>query len=87
MAVIDLALFILQNHTDLEEPRNVHSEIFPASYDTCLVTGIKAEILSDTEEEEYPAPMTFLGTKAEPEVSCFFVYQVMGVFYLSTQCS
>lgn len=73
IAIIDVALFILQNHTDLEEPRGVCSEICPVPRDTSPAISIKAEVLSDTEEEEYPAPVTFLGIEAEPEVSCVLV--------------
>jgi hypothetical protein len=68
----DVALFILQNHTDLEEPQGACSEICPALHDTSSDISIKAEVLSDT-EEEYPTPITFMGIKAEPEVSCVSV--------------
>jgi hypothetical protein len=37
--------------------------------------NIKAEEVSDTEEEEEdPMPITFLELKAEPEVSCMSLY-------------
>jgi hypothetical protein len=31
---------------------------------------MKAEVPSDVEEEDNPVPLTFVGIKAEPEVSC-----------------
>jgi hypothetical protein len=31
---------------------------------------MKAGVFSDAEEEEDPVPLTFVGIKAEPEVSC-----------------
>jgi hypothetical protein len=64
-----MALVVLQNSTVFEEAQGVCSEICPASHDTSPAISIKAEKLSDTKEEEYPVPITFMGIKAEPEVS------------------
>jgi hypothetical protein len=65
------ALFVLQNPTDLEKVQGLPSEICPASsHDAYPAVSIKAEIFSDAEEEEYPVPLTFVGIKVEPEVSC-----------------
>jgi hypothetical protein len=48
--------------------------MFPvASCDTYQTLSIKAKVFSDAEEEEYPVPLTFVGIKAEPEVSCVSV--------------
>jgi hypothetical protein len=64
-------LVVLQNPPDLEKVRGLHSEICPASsHDAYPAVRIKAEVLSDAEEEEYPVPLTFVEIKAEPEVSC-----------------
>jgi hypothetical protein len=51
------------------------SEECPAySDDTCPAIRIKHEVLSDAEEEEeFLAPMAFVGIKGEPEVSCVSV--------------
>jgi hypothetical protein len=60
----------LQNCTDFEKVSELHSEICPASYHDAYPTiSIKAEVPSDAKEEEYPIPLTFVGIKAEPEVS------------------
>jgi hypothetical protein len=54
----------------LGKVRALHSEVCPASSrDAYPAVSIKAEVFSDAEEEEYPVPLTFVGIKAEPEVS------------------
>jgi hypothetical protein len=63
----------------LEKVRSLHSEIPPASHDTYPAVSIKAEVFSDAEEEECPVPLTFVGIKAEPEVSYVSVSTVCGV--------
>jgi hypothetical protein len=73
IAIIDTALFVLQNPTDFEEVRGLRREICTASHDAYLAISIKAEVLSDAEEEEHPVPITFVRMKAEPEVSCVSV--------------
>jgi CRISPR/Cas system CMR subunit Cmr6 (Cas7 group RAMP superfamily) len=49
-------------------------EMFPTSHDADQAMNIKAEEVSDPEEEEDPMPITFLEIKAEPEVSSVFLY-------------
>jgi hypothetical protein len=74
-------LVVLQNLTDLEKARSPHREICPASTDDAYQPiSIKAEKLSDAEDDEDPAPMTFVGIKAEPEVSCVSV-SILGGFH------
>jgi hypothetical protein len=42
-----------------------------SSHDAYPAIIVKAEVPSDTEEEDYPVPVTFpRGIKAEPVVSC-----------------
>jgi hypothetical protein len=58
------------NPTDLEELQGLCSQIGPGpSRGAYQATSVKAEVLSDAEGEEGFVPMTFLGMKAEPEVS------------------
>jgi hypothetical protein len=72
-------LFALQNPADLETVLGLHSEICPtSSHDACLASSIKAEVLSDAEAEEDPVPLTFVGIKAEPEVSSVSVSMLGG---------
>jgi hypothetical protein len=52
----------------------------PASHDAHPAISIKAEVPSDTEAEEEPDPLTFVGIKAEPEVSCVSM-PVLGRFH------
>jgi hypothetical protein len=70
--MIDMGLVVLQNPTDFGKVQGLCSEECPASSDTCPAISIKDEILSDT-EEKYPDPITFVGIKDEPEVSCVSV--------------
>jgi hypothetical protein len=59
----------------------MHSEICPASsHDAYPALSIKAEVFSDAEEEEYPVPLTYVGIKAEPAVSCVFM-PMLGRFH------
>jgi hypothetical protein len=68
-------LVVLQIATDLENVRVFCTEMCPASsQDAYQDISIKAEVLSDVEEEEDPLAITFSGgIKAEPEVSCVYV--------------
>jgi hypothetical protein len=51
----------------------------PGTYrDAYQPIRIKAEKMSDTEEENSPVPTTFPGIKAEPEVSCVSVSVLEG---------
>jgi hypothetical protein len=66
-----MALFVLQNPADFDKVRGLRSEVRPAtSHDTYPAVSIKDEVFSDAEEEEYCVPLTFVGIKAKPEVSC-----------------
>jgi hypothetical protein len=78
-----MALVVLQNMADLEKVGGLFSEICPASSpDAYQAIGIKAEVFSDAEEEEYLVPVTFPGIKAEPEVSCV----LLGGFHKYRYC-
>jgi hypothetical protein len=69
--MIGMALVVLQNPTNLENVRGQCTEICPGpSHDAYQAIHIKAEVLSDVEEEEDSVPLTFSGIKAESEVSC-----------------
>jgi hypothetical protein len=52
----------------------------PTSHDANQAMNIKAEEVSDAEEEEDPMSVTFQEIKAEPEVSCMSLY-ARGVGY------
>jgi hypothetical protein len=69
-----VAFVLLQDLTDLEKVRDLHSEMCPASScDAYQAVTIKTEVFSNAEEENYPVRITFPGIKAEPEVSCVSV--------------
>jgi hypothetical protein len=66
-------MFVLQNCMDLEKHVSAPcSETYPtSSHDANQAMNIKVEEVSDIEvEEEHPMPMSFIGIKAEHEVSC-----------------
>ncbi|XP_033607406.1 zinc finger protein 782-like [Cryptotermes secundus] len=66
--MLDMALFVSQNPRDSENVRDLCTEICSApSHDAYEAISIKAEVLSDGEEEEYPVPVTYPGIKAEPK--------------------
>ncbi|XP_033608778.1 uncharacterized protein LOC111868011 isoform X2 [Cryptotermes secundus] len=46
-----------------------YGETYPTPHDAHHVMNIKAEAVSDAEEEEDPVPITFIEIKAEPEGS------------------
>jgi hypothetical protein len=72
--MIFMALFVLQNVTDLEKVRGLCGEIYTASlHDVTHAVSIKTEEFSDAEIVEEPLPITFLLIKAKPEVSCVYV--------------
>ncbi|XP_033610008.1 zinc finger protein 525-like isoform X1 [Cryptotermes secundus] len=57
-----------ENLADSVEARSLCSEIHPASsHDASQVNSVKAEEVSDAEEEKCPVPITFQRIKAEPE--------------------
>jgi hypothetical protein len=72
-----IALVVLQNLTDSENVRGLCTEIV-SSHDAYQAIRIKAEALSDVEEEEDRVPTTFPLIKAEPEVSCVSVSTLGG---------
>ena len=51
-----------------------YGEIYPASHDANQAMNIKAEEVSDAQEEVDPLRITIQDIKAEPEVSCMFLY-------------
>jgi hypothetical protein len=57
-----------ENAVDFGKARVLHSEIWQASHDAYLAVSIKAEVLSDAAEEEYPVPLTCVGMKGEPKM-------------------
>jgi hypothetical protein len=69
-AVIDKDMTVLQNF----------GETYPASNDADQAINIKAEEVSDADEEE-PMPITFLEVKAEPEVSCMSVFELLDRYH------
>ncbi|XP_023706923.1 uncharacterized protein LOC111864123 [Cryptotermes secundus] len=46
-----------------------YAESYPTPHDANQAKNVKAEAVSDAEEEEVPVPITFPEIKAEPEVS------------------
>jgi hypothetical protein len=69
-----IAFDALQNLADLDKVRGLCNDICPASSrDAYQAVSIKAEVFGDAEDEEYPVRTTFLGIKAETEVSCVSV--------------
>jgi hypothetical protein len=75
-------LVVLQNPTDSENVQGPCTEICPvSSHDTYQAINIKAEVLSDVEEEEDPLAKTFPGgIKAEREVS----HNSEAVYFIAT---
>jgi hypothetical protein len=76
--MIGTALVVLQNPIVLEKVRGLCSEMSPSSSeDVYQAISVKAEVLSDVEEED-PDPITFPGIKVEPEVSCVSDFMLGG---------
>jgi hypothetical protein len=76
-AMIDKAVMVLQNCTNLEKfVPGACGEAYQAYHDANQAMNIKAEEVSDAEEEEEvgPVPITCQEIKAEPEVSCMSLY-------------
>jgi hypothetical protein len=66
---------VLQNYTDLENTlEGPYGETYPACRHGDQTMDIKAEDMSDTEEEVDPVPITFPNIKAELQVSCMSLY-------------
>jgi hypothetical protein len=51
-----------------------YGETYPASHDASQAMNIKTEEVSDEQEDADPLQITFQEMKAEPEVSCMFLY-------------
>jgi hypothetical protein len=65
----------LQNCTNSEKVLvGPCGEIYPASHDGNQAVNVKAEEVSDADEEADPLHIAVQGVKAEPEVSCMFLY-------------
>jgi hypothetical protein len=72
--MIDNDMMVLQNHTNSEmEVQDPCGETNPTSLDASQAIIIKAEEVSDAEEEAGPMPISFQKIKAEPEVRCMSV--------------
>jgi hypothetical protein len=68
-------MMVLQNYTNSENVLvGPYGETYPTSHDRNQALNVKAEAVSDAEEEEDPVPKTIAEIKAEPEVSCMFLY-------------
>jgi hypothetical protein len=66
---------VLQNYTNAETVLvGPCGETYPASHDAVQAMNIKAEEDSDAQEERDPVRITVQEIKAEPEVSCVFLY-------------
>ncbi|XP_023717634.1 uncharacterized protein LOC111869964 isoform X2 [Cryptotermes secundus] len=55
----------------------LYRETYPTPHDADQAMNVKAEAVSDAEEEEDPVPITFPEIKAEPEVSCMCIVKQM----------
>jgi hypothetical protein len=65
----------LQNCTNSEKVLvGPYGERYPASHDANQAMNIKAEEVSDAQEEVDPLQIAVQEIKAEPEVSCMFLY-------------
>jgi hypothetical protein len=68
-------MMVLQNYTNSENVLvGPYGETYPASRDANQAMNVKAEEVLDTQEEADPLRITVQGIKAEPEVSCMFLY-------------
>jgi hypothetical protein len=66
---------VLQTYTNVKkEVWGPFGETFLEFCDTAQAMNIKADEISDVDEEEDPVPITFPKIKAEPEVSCMSLY-------------
>jgi hypothetical protein len=65
----------LQNYTNSENVLvGPYGEMYTASYDADQAVNIKVEEVSDVEEDADPVRITIQEIRAEPEVSCMFLY-------------
>jgi hypothetical protein len=82
-------MMVLQDYTNSEDVLvGPYGETYPACYDADQAFNIKAEEVSDAEEEEDVLPKTIQEIKAEPEVSCMCIStirqisQIMSIVFL-----
>jgi hypothetical protein len=62
------------------EPDSCSETCVASSNDGNWVTSMKAEQVSDIQEGKDPLLITFPGMRTEHELSCMFVYPVLGMF-------
>jgi hypothetical protein len=68
-------MMVLQNSTNSENVLvGPYGEIYPASHDANQTMNIKAEEVSDAQDEVDPLRIAIQEIKAEPKVSCMFLY-------------
>jgi hypothetical protein len=74
-------MMVLQNSTYSENVLvGPCGEMYPASHDVNQTMNIKAEEVSDAQEEADPLRIAIKEIKAEPEVSCmFYISTVMKI--------
>jgi hypothetical protein len=66
---------VLQNSTNSESVSvGPYGELYPASHDASQAMNIKTVEVSDAQEDADPVQITVQEMKAEPEVSCVFLY-------------
>jgi hypothetical protein len=73
--MIDKGMMVLQSYTNSENIlMGPYGETYPACHDANQAMNVKAEEVSDVEEEVHPLPIAIQEIKAEPEVSCVSLY-------------
>jgi hypothetical protein len=74
--MIDKDTIVLQNCTIMKkEVLGPFGETYPPFHDANQAMNIKAEEVSDAEEEEEDRmPITFVEIKTEPQVSCMLLF-------------
>ena len=78
---------VLQNCTNSENALvGPYGETYPTPHDANQAMNVKAEAVSDAEEEEDPVPITFPEMKAEPEVSCMCTVRQMTQMCRNAAC-
>jgi hypothetical protein len=80
-AMSDQSMVVLWNCLDSQKDvPGSHSEACPSSpHSGDQAVDIKVEEFSDVEVRDDPAPKTFMGIKAEHEVSCVSVCPLLGI--------
>jgi hypothetical protein len=77
----------LQNSTNSENIlMGPYGDTYPASHYENDAVNVKAEDVSDAEEEEDPLLLTFPDIKAEPEVSCMCTVRQITQICRSAAC-